>query len=228
MSRYLLALTSALALLAPNVASADDSPLNFSLPELSSSAHTTPLALAPKKKKAELMATASVGTASLLAIPNLGIALGVGLRIEMKDWVVDVDGQYAFSGVLLVDETGSSSRPVTNRAALSVGLARYIPTVDDHALYVGAGIGVGYVGFEAPFESGVGAGAELRGTIGYELFRSKEMRFVLQADTYLPIYLVYTDSYGALVPVVTAKAGLVFKPDGTLARLLVLFGLASG
>ena len=71
-------------------------------------------------------------------------------------------------------------------------------------------LGFGAMGWQDGNRDGDGAGFELRGTAGYEMFRVTTMRMFFQADLIAPLYDIEADSWA---PTVSFSVGIGYKPQ---------------
>ncbi len=156
----------------------------------------------PKRVEAEFMSVVSFGGT---LYPPAGMAVsptfGFGMRVELDTWAIDVSGQLALP-------------PDSLQGAFFAGSGHlnglyFLDGQANHSFYFGGGLGYGAIAYDNNNSLG-GAGFDLQGLGGFEMFRASTMRMLVQGNVGLPLYAI--DGADAWSPRFGLSIGVGYKP----------------
>jgi hypothetical protein len=157
----------------------------------------------PKRVEADFLSTVSFGGT---LYPPAGVALsptlGFGMRVELDTWAIDVSGQVALPPDSLEGAFFAASGHLNGLYFLD-GQA-------NHSFYAGGGLGYGVIAY-GEAESIGGAGFDLQGIGGFEMFRASTMRMLVQGNVGLPMYVM--DGADSWSPRYGLSIGIGYKPQ---------------
>jgi hypothetical protein len=157
----------------------------------------------PKRVKAEFMSIVTFGGT---LYPPAGAAVaptfGFGMRVELDTWAIDVSGKVALPPDALQAAFFSASGHLNGLYFLD-GQA-------NHSFYVGGGLGYGGIAYESAGNLS-GAGFDLQGIGGFEMFRASTMRMLVQGHAGLPLYVL--DGADTWSPQFGLSIGIGYKPQ---------------
>lgn len=157
----------------------------------------------PKRVEAEFMSIVRFGGT---LYPPAGAAVsptfGGGMRVELDTWAIDFSGQVALPPDALQGTFFAASAHLNGLYFLK-GQA-------NHSFYVGGGLGYGVIAYEDAGSVG-GAGFDLQGIGGFEMFRASTMRMLVQGNVGLPLYVV--DGADTWSPRFGLSIGIGYKPQ---------------
>jgi hypothetical protein len=155
-----------------------------------------------RRAKTDYMATLMFGATAHPAIAAApSPTLAGGFRVEVDQWALDVNGR-----LVIPMDTSAAYYAVDGH----ISALRFHQPQANHTLYYGGGLGFGAMGWQDGSDGGDGAGFELRGSAGYEMFRVTTMRMFFQADMIAPLYDIGADSWA---PTVSFSVGIGYKPQ---------------
>ncbi len=182
---------------------------------------TTAAQEAPAKKRKRSMSDAFwTVSAAATAVPGESAFIpgfGSSLRFESNAWVIDGAAQISFEPD--IGDHQSTLYVVT----LGLGVMRFLDPGGDASFYLGGGLGWGAraVPTDAPavgapgYQEYSGAGLESKLSVGYELFRTGDVRLFSQLDVGIPFYILKERNDPKLTlyrPSTTLLFGLAFDP----------------